>query len=305
MRENLLVQWLRDNVPGFPSVAVGIGDDAAVLKPQHAQTVLTTDLICDGTHFNSEHATPRQIGRKAMAVNLSDIAAMAAEPLAAFVSLALPTGTNQAYVEELMAAAQCLANEFDCALAGGDTNTWDGRLAINVAVIGRVPERGPLLRSGANSGDVLLVTGHLGGSIEGRHFSFTPRINEALLLSEKYQLTAGMDISDGLAIDLRRLGAASGCGTTVNGSAIPISEAVKQTVVDHSEQQLRALGDGEDFELLLAASPGEAERILNDQPLGVPITAIGTCTDEQEFWLVEDDRRIPLPTAGYEHGYTR
>lgn len=303
--ENSLVQWLAESAAVSDDVAVGIGDDAAVLNRMGTQSVLTTDLICDGTHFESEQVTASQIGRKAMAVNLSDIAAMAAEPVAAFVSLLAARNTSQQYLQELMMAARQLASGYGCVLAGGDTNVWDGRLVVNVAVIGRATERGPLLRAGAKPGDVLLVTGSLGGSIGGHHLEFAPRIHEAQLLHRRYKLNAGMDISDGLAIDLRRLGAASGCGAVLNSASIPVSDVIKRTVPESSQQQLRALGDGEDFELLLAASPSEADRILRDQPLDVPVTAIGRCVEQREFWLVDGDRRIPLPSIGYEHGLER
>lgn len=301
MRENSLVRWLDAYPqPKAKYVPLGIGDDAAVIQWARAeqQTVITTDLIADGTHFLSDQHTAAEIGRKAMAVNLSDIAAMAAEPVAAFVSLLLPRDTSDEYTKQLMSAAIKLANSFDCVVAGGDTNVWDGALAINVLVVGRVADA-PLLRSGASPADTLLVTGSLGGSIAGHHLQFQPRIREALWLTQNFTINAGMDLSDGLALDLRRLCKASRCGAEIDSAALPISDQVES-----SERQAKirhALGDGEDFELLLAVPSDVAERILNHPERTFPISAVGRCTSGNEIWLTSSDERIPLPTLGYEH----
>src|SRR5690606_13447043 len=139
-----------------------------------------------------------------------------------------------------------LAEQYGVAIAGGDTNSWDGPLAITVTAFGRVTERGPLTRSGARPGDLLLVTGALGGSILGRHLRVEPRVREALLLNERYELTAGMDISDGLALDASRLAAASRCGVALRLDSIPISgDAVELAERDGKTPLAHALGDGE------------------------------------------------------------
>ena len=271
MQENELIERICQWQQQGPRLKLGIGDDAALLRtlPQ-ANLVVTTDLIADGTHFDSKTATPAQIGRKAMAVNLSDLAAMASQPIAAFVSLLLPRATGLEYAETLMQSISDLANEFQCVVAGGDTNTWDGKLAINVTLVGETTARGPLRRNGARPGDELIVTGSLGGSIAGHHFSFSPRINEALLLHERYELHAGMDISDGLAMDLRRLCQQSSCGAEVIVEQLPISKALEAFTDSRDEQVSRALGDGEDFELLLAVPPESARQMLSEQPLDIP-----------------------------------
>ena len=302
MRENFLIEWLRTQTRDSDVLTLGIGDDAAVMSPQSSESVVTTDLICEGTHFITAQCTPQQIGRKAMAVNLSDIAAMAAIPKIAFVSVALPRDTNESFAELLMTAMIDLAREFDCEVAGGDTNVWGGGLAINVLIIGQTTRRGPLYRKNALAGDALLVTGDLGGSIAGKHFDFTPRISEALYLHQHYDLHACMDLSDGLAADVRKLGAASGCGAEMDASSIPISAAAEQLASPARSGLDRALGDGEDFELLFTASPEEAKRIVADQPLDVPITQVGTCLSASSFWLRQNGSRINLPVLGYEHG---
>lgn len=302
MREKFLIEWLRTQTRGSDILTLGIGDDAAVLAPLPTESVVTTDLICEGTHFVTANCTPQQIGRKAMAVNLSDIAAMAAIPKIAFVSLALPREADNAFTEQLMTAMIDLARQFNCEVAGGDTNVWDGGLAINVLVIGQATERGPLYRNNALPGDAVLVTGELGGSIAGKHFDFTPRITEALYLHQHYDLHSCMDLSDGLATDLRKLGAASGCGAEIDAGSIPVSNVARQLASTERSALDRALGDGEDFELLFTASPEVANRMVADQPLEIPITQIGKCLSSPGFWLNQNGDRGELPTLGYEHG---
>lgn len=303
MQENALIKWLQGfSQAGQLSSWTGIGDDAAVIDRPGSDLVVTTDLIADGTHFISSEATPAQIGRKAMAVNLSDVAAMAARPLAAFVSLLLPCETSEDYAKALMSAMRELGQQFDCPIMGGDTNVWSGKLAINVLVIAQTTARGPLLRSTAMPGDILLVTGALGGSIAGRHFDFQPRVQESLLLAERYDLNAGMDLSDGLAMDVRRLCQQSGCGAEVELDRLPVSEVLGKNTASPEEATRRALGDGEDFELLLAVRPVEADRMLAEQPLGIPLTKVGHCVAEDGVWQIQGGRRTPLPMAGFEHG---
>jgi thiamine-monophosphate kinase len=307
--EQKLIAWLAAHLPASPHLRLGIGDDAAVLRwTVGADMVVTTDSVTDGVDFVLADIDPRLAGHKALGVNLSDLAAMAAEPVAAVVSLVLPrTGVNSLSALEL--AVQLyqgllpLAERFGVAIAGGDTNTWDGPLAISVTAIGRTTARGPLTRSGAQPGDAVLVTGRLGGSILGRHLRVEPRVREALLLHERYELHAGMDISDGLALDASRLGAASGCGVAIDLELIPVSDdgvklaaATRKSAVDH------ALGDGEDFELLLACPPAATERIVREQPLDVPVTRIGRCVDEPGLWRIDQAGGLtPLATTGFEH----
>ena len=308
MRETTLIQWLQSRASGQSDrIKLGVGDDAAILASPSGGIVVTADLIADGTHFRQGECSARQIGRKSMAVNLSDLAAMAALPTAAFVSLLVPRSTSDGYVVELMQSMSDLANEFDCEIAGGDTNAWAGALAINVTMLGGVTNRGPLLRSGAKPGDVLMVTGSLGGSLSGHHLDFTPRVREALKLHENYVLHAGMDLSDGLGLDLRRLCEASSCGAEIDAAALPASQAAQDLSKNDSEVVRRCLGDGEDFELLFATNAQEAARIIESQPLEIPITVVGRCTSRSDdgaanVWLIENEKRIPMPEVGFEHG---
>jgi thiamine-monophosphate kinase len=228
--------------------------------------------------------------------------------VAAVVSLVLPRQgaagrTALELAKDLYRGLLPLAEEFNVAIAGGDTNTWDGPLAISVTAFGRTTGKGPLTRGGARPGDWLLVTGALGGSILGRHLRVEPRVREALLLNERYELHAGIDISDGLALDASRLAAASGCGAALRLEAIPISPDADRLAATTGRRPIdHALGDGEDFELLLAAAPAVAEQILGDQPIGVPVTVIGHCIVQPGLWRLEGTAsRSPLTPQGYEH----
>lgn len=304
--ETEFLAWLAEQLPPHRCLRLAIGDDAAIVAlGSQPECVVTVDMINDRVDFDLARDDPRRIGRKALAVNLSDIAAMAARPLAAVVALALPREGALDLAKELYLGLLPLAEQFDMAIAGGDTNCWDGPLAISVTMLGQPAGRGPLLRSGARPGDWLLATGSFGGSILGRHFDFEPRIREALLLNERYELHAGMDVSDGLSLDVSRLAGASGCGAALLLDAVPVSDAAKELAAmrkDGVSFLEHALGDGEDFELILALAPDEAMRLLADQPLGVPLTAIGEFVPEPGLWQFDSAGRLqPLPPRGWVH----
>jgi thiamine-monophosphate kinase len=297
--------WLRTRLPHDPRLLLGLGDDAAILRiGQQADSVVTVDLLADQVHFRGDRDDPRHIGYKALAVNLSDLAAMAARPLAAVIALNLPRSGAMELATELYEGLLPLAEQFNLVIAGGDTNCWDGPLVISVTLIGEVTEHGPLCRGGAKPGDQLLVTGAFGGSILGHHLQFTPRIREALLLNRHYTLHAGMDCSDGLSLDLSRLAEESGCGAALWLENIPIAPAAEQLALqseDGSTPLDHALADGEDFELILAVPPGEAARLLADQPLGVPLTNIGEIVTGSGLWQDTESERRPLEARGYLH----
>ena len=302
------INWLRQHLPGNPRLRVGIGDDAAVLAwAEGGDMVITTDAVTDQVDFKLAEVEPALIGHKALGVNLSDLAAMAAQPVAAVVSLILPrqgaaSHTTFELAAELYRGMLPLAEEHDIIIAGGDTNTWDGPLAISITAIGRTTERGPWLRSGAQVGDLVLVTGLLGGSILGRHLHVQPRVSEALVLSERYDMHAAMDISDGLCLDASRLADSSGCGVAFDLEAIPVSaDAIRLASTTGKTPLEHALGDGEDFELLLTASADVAERILREQPLKIAVTCIGRCVSRPGLWQIDGDQLEPLPPSGYQH----
>lgn len=303
--EPFLVNWLRDRYPRSGRVRVGIGDDAAILDlADSPRAVVTTDMLMDGIDFQVDQCGPSRVGRKALAVNLSDLAAMAARPIAVLVSLALPRSTELEFVQSLYRAMEPLAAEFDVTIVGGDTNCWDQPLVVSVTAIGQATDRGPLLRCGAVPGDAILVTGSFGGSILGHHFEFQPRVAEALLLHDQFELHAGMDVSDGLSLDLARLAEASGCGAEIDLDLVPIAPAAHRLAAQDGLPAVRhALSDGEDFELILAVPDETARKLLARQPLGVPLTRIGTFVESTGLWQRSaSGGRQPLAPRGYLHG---
>lgn len=304
--EEEFIAWLRQKLPPHPRLLVGPGDDAAVLKlADNANCVVTVDLVSDGVDFDLAVDDAVRAGRKALAVNLSDLAAMAARPVAAVVALLLPRTGGGRLAADLYRGLLPLADEFELAIAGGDTNVWDGRLVVAITAIGETTPRGPLLRSGARPGDAILVTGRLGGSRLGRQFDFTPRVREALALHERYALHAGIDVSDGLELDLFRLARESGCGAVIDLAAVPVAPdaaAWAARLADGSTALDHALADGEDFELILAAPAAEAARIVAEQPVGVPLTAIGRCVPERGLWHQRPSGEVvPVAPRGWQH----
>jgi thiamine-monophosphate kinase len=298
MAEFDYIRWLRTQVRSTDRVEVGIGDDCAVVRIPEERVLITTDMLMDGVHFRLSEAGPRRVGRKALAVNLSDIAAMAGRPVAAVVSLALPRPGAGKLAEELLRGMQPLADEFATAIVGGDTNAWPGPLVISITVIGEPGPAGPVLRSGARPGDWLLVTGPLGGSRGGKEFDFTPRIQEARTLRLLCDIHAMIDLSDGLAGDLGHLCTESGVGAVLSAERIPIAAAAT------GDRLQRALTDGEDFELALAVSPEDGRMLIEQQPVpDVTLVHVGEFVAERGMWIEEGAKRRPLEARGYVHAF--
>lgn len=304
MGEFEYIDWLRRRTPRDDRVIVGPGDDCALINSQAGSGwLVTTDMLLDGTHFVLAEAGPRRVGRKAMAVNLSDIAAMAGRPVAAVVSVGLPRQCQEGLGAELYSGLREMADQFQTAIVGGDTNSWEGALAISVTLFGEPAPPGPVLRRGALAGDWLMVTGALGGSILGRHLDFVPRVAEARRLHALVRLHAMIDLSDGLAADARHLAHESGCGVVLHAPMIPIHADVGRrddgrTPLEH------ALSDGEDFELAFAVSPSEGEMLVRTQPiLDLPLSHVGEFVAEQGLWITDGTHRRSLAASGYEHSF--
>lgn len=299
--EFALIESLRRRGLTDPRVAVGIGDDAAVLARGERDLLVTVDMLLEGVHFDLSLTSPWQVGRKAIGVNLSDIAAMAGEPVAAFVALGLPDGSTSAMADELMEGIASHGSEFGVVLAGGDTNRSKSGLVVALTLLGRPTGRGPVLRSGARPGDVLCVTGSLGGSLAGRHWSFPPRVREAQQLHESVELHAMIDVSDGIGSDIFHLARASGCGFVIDADAVPISESLP---VDAKSQLDHALNDGEDFELLFAIPRESSARLLKSPPFAEPpITVIGEAIAESGVFLRRGETKVSLEPGGYVHSW--
>jgi thiamine-monophosphate kinase len=298
--EFAFIEWIRARAAPHHAVPIGIGDDAALVRIGSGDCLVTADMLMEGIDFLAE-TPPRDVGRKALAASLSDIAAMAGRPLAAVVSLAAPQDSRRRLIEPLYEGLEKLARAFDVAIAGGDTNAWDGPLVINVTLLGEPTGGGPVRRHGACAGDWLFVTGELGGSLAGKHLSFVPRVREAIELHRAVSLHAMIDISDGLAADLHHLLDESGVGAVVHSAAIPISDAARAMPGQKSPLE-RALSDGEDFELLFTVSPEEGRRLLAAPPFETPLSHIGEIVEGRDCELIEAcGRRTPLEARGWAH----
>jgi thiamine-monophosphate kinase len=296
-----LIAWIRERTRAGGQVSLGVGDDCAslIFRPG-VEVLVTTDMLMDGRHFRLDEAGATAVGYKALAVNLSDIAAMAGVPVAAFVAVALPRAMAEDVAKGLHAGMTPLLERFGVTLAGGDTNAWDGPLVVTVTLIGEATERGAVRRSGAKAGDEILVTGPLGGSLSGRHLRPAPRVTEALALIENVKLHAMIDISDGLASDLGHiLEESGGLGATLEAGAIPIHPdalILEGSSLDH------ALHDGEDFELCLTLSQDDANRVLAHPPEGVLLHRVGTIEVEPGLRLrLVDGSVVSLKARGFDH----
>jgi thiamine-monophosphate kinase len=307
MRENEFLKWIREQTPAHAGVPLSIGDDMAAVKLGPSLALLKIDQCLDRVHFDLRQHTAAQAGRKAVDRCLSDCAAMACLPAAIMISVALPKndqGSGEVFAKELFLACRDAAARFNCPLVGGDTSVWNQRLAITVSALGHLPEGQPLItRSGAKPGDTLFVSGALGGSLLGRHLTFTPRIELAQTIARaaKLGLHAMMDISDGLAQDIPRLCEASGVGVRLHTARLPIHEdAWTLSEKDGLPAGFHALADGEDYELLFALDPEAVPTIVNLSE--IPLTAIGELTADRSLLLVDEQSAThPWPTAGWEH----
>jgi thiamine-monophosphate kinase len=301
--EFAFIRWLRSRTPGNARVLIGPGDDTAALRATPGRPLLvTTDMLLEGSCFLLSEAGPRAVGRKAIAVNLSDIAAMAGVPTAAVVSVGLPRVGGRELAEQLYEGMREAADAFATPIVGGDTNSWDGPLVVSVTLIGEATERGPVRRSGARVGNWVFVTGSLGGSILGKHLDFTPRIREALALHQAADLHAMIDVSDGLAADLYHVCEESNCGAVLRADAIPVADAARRLAERTGLPPLdHALADGEDFELVFTVAPEDGRRLLETQPIsGITLAHIGEIVPSG-YWIEQGGERRPLEPRGYVH----
>jgi thiamine-monophosphate kinase len=264
--------FLKILLPGLPSgrnLIVGPGDDCAVVIAPGASELLLlkTDCIVEGVHYRPEE-DPVRVGRKAICRALSDIAAMGGEPRHALVNIFSPPDVPVAYWKSFYEGLSSAAEQYAVGVVGGETSRAP-TAAVSVSLIGHVERHRLLLRSTGKPGDRLIVTGSLGGSLSGKHLDFEPRIAEGRWLGAHGHATSMMDLSDGLAADLPRLAAASGCGFTIDSDSIPRTRG--RTV--H-----QALTDGEDYELLFTSPPRFVERLLRGWKTAFPkvrLTEIG------------------------------
>lgn len=298
------IEWLAGCLRSDSSrLVLGIGDDMSIVDTGTGQLLTTSDLLADGVHFDARAQSLADIGHKCIACSLSDCAAMAVRPLAATVSVALPRGMAQRNLNQLFEGMARTARKFDCPIAGGDTVVWDKPLVVDVS-ISAVPYPGiaPVRRSGAVVGDVLCVTGLLGGSGLGRHLTFTPRVAEAHAIAEALgtDLHAMIDLSDGLSLDLYRMCQASGVGAKLDETLLGqvVSEDAKRASVQDSRTPLEyLLNDGEDFELLVSVASCRAGVEL----AGLGLRPIGVVIDTDLLIETPEGRLEPIHPQGYQH----
>jgi thiamine-monophosphate kinase len=308
MNEFELIARLTRALPANPSIVTGAGDDCAVLDLGVADKLILfkTDAVVEGLHFTRE-TPPEKIGRKALARCLSDIAAMAGTPTAALVTIGLPEKFEPDHVFRIYDGINELAREHEVAIAGGETTTNPGRILISIALIGTVPRGRQVSRSGAKPGDAIFVTGELGGSLAGKHLEFEPRLAEARWLAQQCPIHAMIDLSDGLAGDLRHILQAGGVGAALLKSAIPISRAARLRAREGSPAKpafAAALTDGEDFELLFTVAARHAVNLLDAWKTAFPklkLSCIGKIVAGQGILIRDKTGTHQLNAHGYVH----
>jgi len=306
MNEFELIDWLKVffDKTGERSVPVGIGDDMAVVRVGNKNILFSSDMLVEGVHFKLPDAKLNQVGRKAIGVCLSDCAAMGGRPLWGLVSMGLSGKFSDESIKEIFVGLKSLADVYDCRIVGGDLS-FSEKLVIDVALIGDCWGDKPVLRSGAHVGDAIYVTGRLGGSMLGKHFSFVPRIEESKWLVRHLSINAMIDISDGLSSDLRHICKASGCSAELYEERLErvISEEAKKVAKERGKSELyHVLNDGEDFELLMCVAEGEGE--LPELPEFIDLFMIGRIVSREEgriFLVRKDGRRECLEARGYMH----
>lgn len=305
MSEFSFIQWIRTRQKRRKDVILGIGDDCAVIDVSSDKLCLiTTDMMLEGTHFDLRTCTIRDVGRKAMACNISDVAAMGCQATVAVISVCFPEHTSEKFARELYKGIWDIADAYNIEIVGGDTISGRCPLCINVALLGRDDGLKPVRRSGAKVGDAILVTGTLGGSILGKHIHFEPRLREGLLLNKNFTLHAMIDVSDGLTADLNHILEESHVGAILYEERIPISEAAIEISKKSGSTPLsHALSDGEDYELVIVVSKGQAKKIM-ESDLFPPKTfhCIGEITHGRGIRMkYAHGKTGRIKPQGYEH----
>lgn len=308
------IDYIKTNFPA-PKDVTGIGDDCAVMPSGNGELLFSTDLLMEGVHFLRDESSAEDIGWKAAAVNLSDIAAMGGTPVATFLSIALPKDAQGDWAERFIEGYAQISRMYDVPLLGGDTTSSLRDIAVNVGILGRCPSGKRAMRSGAKPGDTIYVTGHLGDSAGGlqailkgidrndmvqtliaRHKRPVPRVNEGRALMDSGKVGAMMDISDGIASDLRHIMKASGVGAVVRLDRLPCSRQLLDVCKEHGWDIYElATSGGEDFELLLTGPEGL------ENELDIPLYPIGHITSGNELKWTIDNEEADQEFIGYKH----
>ena len=312
MNEFDLIEKIKKKIPRSLQGEIGIGDDAGVLTPPPGKKIIwTVDAIVEGVDFHSHPPRPgylsaEQAGRKALAINLSDLAAMGAQPLGCVITLGIPRRMSEKWLLRFYDGLIRLARQYRVACVGGDI-TQASEFFCSIALAGFGGRHSMVRRSGAKPGNWIAVTGALGGSIQAHHASFTPRLREARFLVEHFKPTAMIDISDGLTQDLGHLLKSSNAGAVLEMSEIPISqEAARLAKNDPMKALERACTDGEDFELLFTMPDSfktKLERTWRKRFPQVPLSWIGRIQKQKGIRWSLKGKTIPLKfkKSGYRH----
>lgn len=320
--ERHLVERMRVAGPAsrgrFAPVSLGIGDDAALFAPRPGyQTILTCDWFLEGTHFLRDRHPADAVGWKCLARAISDLAAMGGEPRCFLLSLTLPQTRTGRWLDEFLRGLRRAATKFKCPLVGGDT-TRRREILINVMAIGEVRADRAVRRSDARPGDILFVSGRLGGAELGlqllrgsrradrqdpilkKHLYPEPRVALGQWLSAGQIATAMMDLSDGLSSDLPRFCAASGVGARIEAAKVPAVRGTARRGAKRFDPLNLALNGGDDYELLFTVRPSKARRLPRSFR-GIPLTGIGEITRERSLRFIRsDDRERSLPARGWD-----
>lgn len=307
MNELELIRRLTRDLPANDSVVIGPGDDCAVLDLGLGDRWLLfkTDAVVEGVHFSGD-ADPLRVGHKAIARCLSDIAAMGGKPGSAVITVAAPPDFDSGRIEAIYTGMTATARRFGVAIVGGETTATPGPLLLSVALIGTVEKQRCVRRAGSLAGDAIFVSGELGGSLAGKHLDFEPRLEEAAWLAERFPPHAMIDVSDGLATDLRHLLEASSVGGELLQETLPVSRAARLRAREGTGTPPleAALTDGEDFELLFTLASADAVPLLDGWKArfpGLRLSCIGRITGTPGLTLRDRRGTRPLDLHGYAH----
>lgn len=309
IKEFQMIEWIKKKAPVYSGVKISIGDDAAVLKPTgRKKRLISTDMIVEDVDFKLNEMTPDQIGRKALAINLSDMAAMGAVPKEFVISLGVTKRQDSEWLKKFYKGLFALAKRYRVSCVGGDMSS-SKTFSASLTILGEISKYEPISRKGARSGDFIAVTGSFGGSILKKHYAFEPRLQEGIFLAKHRFATAMLDVSDGLIQDLEHLLEASNKGAWIDLAALPIHPAAYKKAKKNREKALEcALSDGEDFELLFAVSPSKKEKLEREwikQNFKSKLSWIGQITSKKKLiqWKKNNIslRHFKIRKKGYQH----
>lgn len=301
-----------------PDLVRGIGEDCAVISQQDDYLLVTTDTLVEGVHFRLDYTSPYLLGKKALAVNLSDIAAMGGIPAYAFLNLAAPPQLPLSFIRKLLQGINSWSKRYKVPLIGGDTVSSNGKIVLTITLIGRSPEKKAAFRSGAKEGDLVFVSGYLGDSAAGltllernpapqaeykrlikAHLDPTPRIELGRQLVQNNLINSMIDISDGLATDLAHVAEESGMGAEISSARVPISPSCRKLAKELNRSPMTwALSGGEDYEILFTVPKDKAGELPK---ISSRIFKIGRIVKKMGIYLIDNNEKKDISYTGFSH----